>query len=141
MPRRRYSDEEKAAALAALDANGGNVALTSQQLDIPDSTLRSWSNGRGTNHAIADLRDEKRRELTEELRDIAYALVGALPSKIHDASLRDTGVTLGVVLDKLQLLEGHATTRSELTGKNGGPIRIQELSKLSDDELDALIGD
>lgn len=42
MPRRRYSDSERAEALAALAANAGNRAKTARQLGIPRQTLAEW---------------------------------------------------------------------------------------------------
>jgi hypothetical protein len=38
--RRSYSDEQKAVALAGLDANTGNVARTARQLGLPRTTGR-----------------------------------------------------------------------------------------------------
>jgi transposase-like protein len=35
MGKRRYSDEERGVALAALAANNGDVSKTARQLDIP----------------------------------------------------------------------------------------------------------
>jgi hypothetical protein len=43
--KRMYSDEEKASALAALAANGGNALLTAQQTGVPRTTLRKWAGG------------------------------------------------------------------------------------------------
>lgn len=115
--RTRYSDEEKATALAALDANGGNVARTARELDIPDSTLRNWANGRGVNDDIPQLRDQKKGELTEALRELAWMLIGAVPGKIDDANLSSVFTGLGITLDKLQLLSGEPTERSEIKGQ------------------------
>jgi transposase-like protein len=42
MPKRRYSDEDRALALAA---NAGNAKLTARQLGIPETSLRHWRKG------------------------------------------------------------------------------------------------
>lgn len=39
---RRYTDEEKAAAIQTLEANAGNIILTAIQTSIPVRTLRDW---------------------------------------------------------------------------------------------------
>jgi transposase-like protein len=39
---RAYSDEDKAAALAALKANAGNVKRTATQVGVPARTVRRW---------------------------------------------------------------------------------------------------
>jgi transcriptional regulator of acetoin/glycerol metabolism len=44
--RPRRGDECRAAALAALEANRGNVARTARQLGLPRKTLEGWARGR-----------------------------------------------------------------------------------------------
>lgn len=105
----RYSDKEKATVLAALDANEGNVALTARQSGVPDSTLRGWAKGRGTPAEIAELREHKKEELSERLEAIAHQLVDALPGKIGEASLQQTATSLGITIDKMQILRGGPT--------------------------------
>ena len=39
---RRYTPEEKAAIIAHLDLNRGDILLTSQQMGIPTRTLYTW---------------------------------------------------------------------------------------------------
>ena len=70
--RRGYSDEEKAAALACLDANGGNVYRTAGQLGIPDSTLDGWAKERGTSPAVPALRERKKGTLAEKFAEFAH---------------------------------------------------------------------
>ena len=43
--RRTYTDEFRATALAALAANGGDLARTAAALDVPDRTPRAWAAG------------------------------------------------------------------------------------------------
>jgi transposase-like protein len=43
MPKRTYTTEEKAHALAALSQNGGDTLRTSLQMGIPERTLYTWS--------------------------------------------------------------------------------------------------
>lgn len=112
--RRRYSDNDKAAALAALDANGGNVNRTAKQLGLAESTLRSWTQGRGTHEVVAELREVKKADLSDRLTDIAHAILDTLPKKLKDASAQQLATALGIVIDKKQLLEGKATDRTDL---------------------------
>jgi len=109
MARRRYTDEEKATFLAALDANDGNVKRTARDCGIPESTLRGWKKSRGTNDAVAELRPQKKGELADALEDIAWKIIGVLPDKIDEASVRELATLLGVALDKHQLLLGKPT--------------------------------
>lgn len=107
-----WTDRDKAAALAALDANGGNVSGTAKQLGMPRSTLQEWANGR-VNSDVPELRQEKRAELTELIRDELYAIIANMPFKRTDADYRQLGTVFGILTDKLQLLEGKPTERTE----------------------------
>jgi len=140
MGRRQYSDNDKATALAALDANGGNVNKTANMLGIPASTLTEWRDGR-VNPEVTEVRGRKKEELAGRLVEIAHLLIDAMPDKIKDSNLQQAATTLGITVEKIQLLDGKATERKELTGKDGGAIetRVSILSELSDDELDNLI--
>jgi transposase-like protein len=67
---RRYSDREKATALAVLDANNGDALATARQTGIPRSTLRRWVSG-SVSADVAGLRQEKKADLsTEDLETI-----------------------------------------------------------------------
>ncbi|MCH8154087.1 MAG: SDR family oxidoreductase [Proteobacteria bacterium] len=39
---RRWTDQDRTRAMAALELNGGNVSLTGKQLDIPRRTIAMW---------------------------------------------------------------------------------------------------
>lgn len=127
--RRQFSDNDKAAALAALDANGGNVLKTAKQINVPRSTLQEWANGR-VNHDVPELRQQAKKALAERLEEIAHQLIDAVPDKIADASLQQVATALGIVVDKKQLLTGEATSRAD--------VRLTKVPPLPDDQLDAI---
>jgi hypothetical protein len=128
--RRRYSDEERAACLAALEANGGNAAKTARDCGVPAQSLRQWA--RGTRHPEAThMSTRKKKDLGTKLNEIAHKLAGAIPGKIKGAGLRDLSVSLGVAIDKARLLQGQPTSISENR-------LMPDLSRLSDDDLDNL---
>lgn len=113
MERRRYSDVDKATALAVLDANGGNMKKTATQIGIPLSTLKEWRDGR-VNDDVAELRNVKRDEISTRLKEIVHLLIDAIPGKIPEASLQQITTSIGIAVDKAQLLEGSATERTEV---------------------------
>lgn len=113
MTKRHYSDKQKAATLAILDANDGNVSKTSRDTGIPRKTITEWRDGRHPDD-VARIRQEKKRDLAESLELIAHTLVGSLNVKIETANLQQAATTLGIVIDKMQLLRGDATTRNEI---------------------------
>ena len=101
--RRSYSDEQKAEALAGLDANAGNVARTARQLGLPRKTLDQWAKGL-VHPDVANLRQQKKEALAVRLEVLAGQLLDAMPGKIAGASLIQIAVALGIVIDKMVLL-------------------------------------
>lgn len=67
MAKRSYSDEQKASALAALAANGGNVNLTSGQIGVPRHTLLKWAFGEGAHTSVTDIGHQKKQGLADRL--------------------------------------------------------------------------
>lgn len=124
-----WSDDEKANALAALAANGGNVAATAKQLGIPRITLTHWANGDHVSNDVSKNGQVKKVLLADRLEALAIKLVDAASGKITDANLKDTLVSLGVAVDKMQLLRNRPT---EITN---------DVSHLSDSELDTEIAE
>lgn len=127
--RRRYSDDDRANALAAVAANGGNVELTAAQLGIPESTLRSWVKG-DRHPEAAHLCDEKKGPLADHLEAIAWRLADVLPDKLPAAGLQQVATSLGIVIDKMQLL------REKPTGIHRTEGGDDDLRDLTDAELD-----
>lgn len=111
MARRQWSDRDRAEALAALDANGGNVSRTAQALGVPRKTLAEWRDGR-TNPEVAELRQEKKAGLADRLETIAHKLADSLPDKINQAELKDAATSLGIIVDKMRLLREQPTAIS-----------------------------
>jgi hypothetical protein len=124
--KRRYSDEEKATALAALEANGGNIKTTAAKLGIPRMTLASWANG-GCSEAVTNIRHVKKAELADAFESLARKLVEAMHAKISEANLQATATAAGICVDKMQLLRGKPTSiREEMTDAEAD-ARIREL--------------
>ena len=105
--KRTYSDEEKANALVALDANGGNVMRTARELGIPHMTLEQWRRGRGVHPDVIRLRNEKREPLADRLEQVAHLLLDALPNKIGKANLQQVATAAAIAVDKSRLLRGN----------------------------------
>lgn len=109
--RRQFSDNDKATALAALDANGGNVYKTARELGIGRTTLEGWAKGRGVNHAMPELRQVKKRELADKLELVAHRYTNHLlmKSTVTETSAKDSAITVGTAIDKMRLLRGLPT--------------------------------
>jgi hypothetical protein len=113
--KRTYTDSEKATALAALDANEGNVSGTAKQTGIPRKTLDQWSKERFVNVDVANIRQVKKRELSLELEDLAYTIAGVMPHFAHSPfnKINELSTALGTVIDKMRLLRGESTVITE----------------------------
>jgi transposase-like protein len=122
--RRHYTDEQRAEALAALAANGGNIKLTAAQLGIPRMTLADWANG-ACCEAVTELRHQKKQDLADALEALAYKLVEAAAGKIADAPLQACATAAGIAVDKMLLLRNQPTVIAQ--------------TKMTDEEIDAEI--
>lgn len=123
--RRKYSDREKAEALAMLSANGGNVLKTARELNIPERTLNDWShlernaqnpNSRhmtspGYAREIAQLRDGKEKELAAMFEQVArkYLAHAYEDSVVNNTRGRDAVFSAAIAVDKVQVLRGQPT--------------------------------
>ena len=134
--KRRYSDDEKAYALEILEVYRGNVDKAAKFLEIPARTLSHWAAGQNRVPAVEVIQDTKREEMHEALEKLAWKIVGAMEFTIEEADLRALTTSLGILIDKIQLLRGLATARTEISGIDGGAISVAVgLDKLSDEEL------
>lgn len=101
--RRRYSDEFRASALAALEANGGNVARTAKALDIPVKTLELWS--KGQNPVSAELCQQKKRDVMDGIESLLWKFIG-VEFDFKEMNLKDFGIAFGITVDKYLAMKG-----------------------------------
>ena len=112
---RGFTEDDKAAALAALAANAGNVSKTARDLGIPRTTLSRWSNGERITDGVTAKAHVKKSALADELESLARILVGAMPEKVADATLQQSATALGITVEKMLLLRGEATGNTAMT--------------------------
>ena len=116
--RRRYDDKFRSSAIVLLEADGypdnkGALTRVARHLGVPYQTLSRWAR-EINNPAPLQLVQEKRRELIEIIRDEVYAALGSANNARDDASYRDLITAAAIMVDKLQLLTGKATERTEV---------------------------
>lgn len=111
--KRQYSDEEKAAVLANLDANGGNVAQTARAADVPRQTLESWKEGVGINADVLNIQHVKKDELRDLHKLIAVKALGLLQTKLTDCSAAQLSTIAAISTEKMLLLDGQPTAITE----------------------------
>lgn len=128
--RRRYTDEEKAAALVLLEMNQNldcPIAATANALQIADSTLDNWKKGRGVNDVAVELGGQKKQSLLELYeKAVTRGLVDILNTD-QPATWRDaTGIA--TFTDKILLLRGQPTAITE--SRNDAALREKALAIL-----------
>jgi len=104
---RRYSDADRARALATLDANAGDCARTARELGIPRQTLQLWALGR-VSADVPELRLENRQTLADRWEKVANAALDVLDRGTKDLPTKDAAVVGGIATDKMMLLRGDA---------------------------------
>jgi hypothetical protein len=107
MPARRYADEDKATALACLDANAGNKKRTARQLGIPRKTLAHWADGH-VSARVAGLHERFRGDLADAFENVARTLLEHVQAHIGEliarASVLDIAISCGICVDKMLML-------------------------------------
>ena len=65
-----WSDKQKIEAVTTYIMLGGNLALTSRQLKIPEITMRKWKTTDWWNKLESDVRKEERMQLSSRLKNV-----------------------------------------------------------------------
>ena len=128
-----YSDDTIAETLALLAAYDGNAAKTSRKTGIPSSTIRRW---RDQQHnpptdkmtGAAENSARKKAQISERLEELVHTILDLAPDKAEEADFRQLLTSLGIAIDKIQLLRGEATEITEQ--RNVEHIRDQIQRKL-----------
>jgi transposase-like protein len=121
-PRREYSDELKAAVMAAL-LSGQSIASIAADYRIPEGTIKSWASRQANGEIVATVATSKRERIGELLLEYlalnlealkAQARVFADAEWIKGQAASEVAVLHGVVADKgIRLLEALAAAGDE----------------------------
>jgi transposase-like protein len=128
-PRRQYTDRDRAATLAVLDTNNGNVSRTMRETGVPRTTLQKWAAGCGISSDVPELRQEKRRELGEIFEHVARLYLERAESAdaVADTRGKDAIIAAATAFDKLQLTKGAPTS---ITANLSDEERAQKLAEI-----------
>lgn len=134
--RKRYDDKFRASAVVMLEAAGYpdnkyKLEEIAKHLNVPSRTLRRWFN-REHGAPPDNLVIEVKKDLAARLEDLAHKLIDAAFSDLEDtdANLQQINTSLGIVLDKRQLLIGKPT--EIVDGRITDSQRLEELASLYD---------
>lgn len=150
--KREYTTAEKAHALEVLAQTGGNLLKASRLTGYPRKSIAYWANQTGVRgSALTGIVGEQnspsdspvRRLGTEADRQemvVKWHKAAALnadelanPEKIRKATLRDNTIAAGTAQDKLNILTGGVTSRTEAIRIElvGGARSLKELAALT----------
>ena len=129
--RKRYDDKFRASAVVMLEAAGypgkkGALVEVAKHLGISHQLLSNWARA-AQNPPPQELLQEKRADLKELLDNELRAALGAMASVRPDAAYRELGTVAGILFDKLQLLEGKPTDRTEIVDNTDRANRLNAL--------------
>jgi len=116
MAYKEYSDTFKTEAIVRLAVNKYNYELTAEQTGVTARTLRNWE------------KDFPKKGVHELLERAIERMLMVIPDKW---SGHDWAVSLGILIDKYQLIQGEPTERVENI--------FTAIQKLPESELDELI--
>ena len=107
--RRRYTKQDKIAAIASAEVNG--IPATAEQQGIPETTIRYWLD----KPEFVELRAKTREDLSDGFKALAHLALYRLMEAIDAGGVepRDLSVALGIATDKHLLMSGEATGRTE----------------------------
>lgn len=126
MPRRRYTNAEKAAAVGRAAAT--TTQRASEEMGIPRTTLRQWID----EPQYAELRQKTRDDFAGALWVGMQVGVDQVTRGLMDpdAALRDKATALGILYDKHALLTGAATSRTESRDLTGSLSDVDVIAAL-----------
>ena len=135
--RTRYTDEQRAAVCAMLEAMGypdtkGALQKVADHYGIQPSVIMRWF--RGTqNPPPSQLVIETKQDLERAIRALLGKVVDELDRRLADGDLdgRALVTLLGVGTDKMLLLRGEATERIETTIVDARDALAQQYNRLA----------
>lgn len=91
----------------------GALSHTAQVLDVPISTLRDWYVTL-PDPALSELRTKKTFDLQTAIRAELEGIFKTMPNARPTAAYRELATAAGILIDKLQILNGQPTWRVEI---------------------------
>jgi hypothetical protein len=109
----------------------GNVRQTAEEFGVSPSTVMKY---RDEIDGFEQIRTYKKEQFIKDAwRNIAAGM-SMLTDKFTAASAKDIGTTIGILVDKMQLLQGEATSRSENANRN-----VHSLDDISAEQARVLV--
>jgi transposase-like protein len=126
-PKRPYSEDDQATALAIVKSNNGNVKRTARECGIPTETLRRWVRGGGISRDVPAKSAAKQADLASIFERVSrlYLENAARPATVRKTRGKDSVIAACAAVDKVRLLRGESTSIHAQSG--GGAAQISVL--------------
>lgn len=121
-----YSDAERAEALIRLATNKYNYDKTAEETGITTKTLRRWD------------KNVPKKGVFELLERAVWQMLASVPSEWKNG--QDWAIALGILIDKLLLMQGEPTQRSESIVHGYRDLSDEE-KRIVTERARAIIGD
>jgi len=132
----RYTDKDKEAAIGFMTNNFNhqtgypNWTMAHKKTKISITTLKRWWNEQDSDSTI-DIRQVKKEEFIDKAWAEILAGLQAMANKRDSANYKEVATSVGILIDKVQLLKGEPTVIAKTENKN-----TERFEHLSDEELD-----
>lgn len=116
--RRRYTDEFRAATVLMLEASGypdkkGALQDVSNHVGVASMTISRWFHA-SRNPAPNEVVTIKREDILALIKKQLNRALQEMDDAAKDADYRSLALSVGILTDKMELLEGRATERLEV---------------------------
>ena len=124
--RNSYSDFDKKAALSYYSM-GWSIRAISVKMKIPRTTIHNWVNGVGVDNIdFTDVMDRIKGTLEPRMINIQSRGLVGIANKIHEGTALDQAKVVGILADKINMMNGNPTHRIEHVSKK---IDVIDVSK------------
>ena len=129
--RNKYSDFDKKSVLSYYSL-GWSIRAISIKLNIPRTTIHNWVNGVGVDNIdFTDVMDKIKGNLEPRMINIQSRGLIGIAQKLHEGTALDQAKVVGILADKIAMMNGSPTHRIEHVTQ-----RIDTIDVTKDETLD-----
>jgi hypothetical protein len=132
---RWYTAEFKALAILYWKMSPGGLLRVASELGISKSLLYEWGTGKYVNERVGELVNRHSSDIQEMLAELRDLVATDMKEKIIKGeargSVKDYSMALGILTDKIRLLNGEATSITESRKTSAKESLKQKIKQMS----------
>lgn len=144
--RRIYTEQDQAFIAVTLQVNEGNIRKTARETGVPISTVRDFRDkweSEGYPETTQELVPIARETFLEKAKEVRFLMIERLREKVErgDATTRDLIEGIKALTDKINVMEGLATNRTEVVQNTLPDAKelAKELASFVNETVDAAV--